>query len=88
MKSSVGYWVCFGTRRDVLFKSRDVKIVQAAGSVFNTEGTDNGGVGGMKGYIYLSTCDFLVRLVQLVHECTCAQPSSYTITRHLMNVNP
>ena len=46
VQSCVGYWVCFGTRGVVLCKSCDVKIVQDAGSVFDTGRKDNGGVGG------------------------------------------
>ena len=45
-----------------MHKSRDVKIVQDAGGVFNRIGNENEGVGGMKGYIYSSSCDFLVQL--------------------------
>jgi hypothetical protein len=51
--------VCFVTRGIVLCKSRDVKIVQDAGSVFNKGGKENGGVGGMKGYIYSSSCNLI-----------------------------
>jgi len=56
--------VCFGTRGVVLGKSHDVKIVQDAGGVYNTGGTENGGVGGKKGYIYSSSDDFLVQPVK------------------------
>ena len=56
--------MCFGTRGNVLCKSRDVKIVKDAGGVFNTGGKENEGVGGKKGYIYSSSCDFLVQLVR------------------------
>jgi len=80
--------VCFGTRGVVLYKSRDVVIVQDAGGVFNTEGKENGGEGGKKGYIYSISCDFLVQLVLLVNEYNMAQPSSCTTTRHLMNEEP
>jgi hypothetical protein len=59
--SSVGFWVCFGTRGVVLGKSRDVEIVQDAAGVFITGGKDNGGVDGKKGSIYLSSSDFLVQ---------------------------
>ena len=54
--------MCFGTKGIVLCKSHDVEIVQDAGSVFYMGGTDRGGVGGKKGYIYLSSCNFLVQL--------------------------
>jgi len=47
----VGYRVCFGSRGIVLCKSRDVEIVQDAGSVFHTGRKENGGVGGKKEYI-------------------------------------
>jgi len=56
--------VCFGTRGIVLGQSRDVKIVQDAGGVFNTGGKENDGVGRKKGYTYRSFCDFLVQLVR------------------------
>ena len=55
----VGYQVCFGTRGVVLCKSRNVKKVQDAGGVFNTTGMENRGVGGKKGYIYLSSCNLI-----------------------------
>ena len=48
IQSCVGYWVCFGTRGVVLFKSRDVEIVQDVGGVFNTGRMENGGVGEKK----------------------------------------
>jgi len=48
IQSCVGYWVCFGTRGVVLCKSRDVEIVQDAGSVFNMGRKENGCVGGKK----------------------------------------
>ena len=56
--------MCFGTRGVVLCNSRDVKIVQDAGSIFNAGGKGNETVGGKKGYIYSSSCDFLVLLVR------------------------
>jgi len=56
--------VCFGTRGVVLCQSCDVEIVQDASSVFNTGGKENQGVGGEKGYIYLSSLDFFVQLVR------------------------
>jgi len=62
--------------------------VEDAGGVLNTGGKENGGVDGKKGYIYLSSCDFLVQLVLLVEEYKPGQPSSYTTTRHLMTENP
>jgi len=51
-----------------LCKSRDVDIVQDAGGMFATGGKENGGVGGKKGYIYSSSCDFLVQLVLLGND--------------------
>jgi len=51
--------VCFGTRGVVLCRSRDVEIVQNAGSVFNLGRKENGGVGGKKVYIYSSSCDLI-----------------------------
>jgi hypothetical protein len=61
VRSCVGYQVCFRTRGVVLCKSRDVKIVQDAASVFITGGNDNGGVRVKKGYIYSNSGDFLVQ---------------------------
>jgi len=61
-QSCVGYQVCFGTRGFLWCKSRDVEIVQNAGGVFTTWRNENGGVGGKKGCIYSSWCDFLVQL--------------------------
>ena len=72
----------------VLCKSHNVQIVQNAGGVSNTGGKENGDEGGKKGYIYSSSCDFLVELVLLVNKHNTAQPSSCTTTRHLMNVEP
>jgi len=48
VQSCVGYRVCFGMRGVVLCKSRDVEIVQDAGSVFITGRKENGGVGRKK----------------------------------------
>ena len=48
VQSCVGYWVCFGMRGIVLYKSCDVEIVQDAGGVLNTGRKENGGVGGKK----------------------------------------
>jgi len=62
VQGCVGYQVCFGTRGIVLCKSYDVEIVQNAAGVFNTGRKDNGGVGGKKGYIYLSSCDLIYML--------------------------
>jgi len=56
--------VCSETRGVVLCKSRDVDIIQDPGGVFNMGGKEKGGVGGKKGYIYLSSSDFLVQLVR------------------------
>jgi hypothetical protein len=39
---------------------------QDAVGVYNTRGKENGGVGGKKGYIYLSSGDYLVQLVSFV----------------------
>jgi hypothetical protein len=69
----------------VMCKSHDVERVQDAGDVCNTSGNENGSEGGKKGYIYSSSCDFLVQLVLLVTEYRTAQSLSYTTTRHLMN---
>jgi len=80
--------VCFGTRGVVLCKSRVVQRVQDPGGVFDTGGKQNGGEGGKMGYIYSSSCDFLVQLVLLVNEYKTAQPSSCRTTRHLMNEEP
>jgi len=54
VQSCVGYQVCFRTRGIVVCQSRDVEIVQNAGGVFYTGGRENEGIGGKKGYIYLS----------------------------------
>jgi len=51
-------------RGSVLRKSRDVEIVQVAGGVFRTGGQQNGGVGGKQGFMYWSSCDFLIQLVR------------------------
>jgi len=48
----------------VLCQSPDVEIVQKAGGGFNMRGKENGGVGGRKGYIYLSSWNFLVQLLR------------------------
>ena len=42
----------------------------------------------MMGYIYSSSCDFLVQLVLSLNEHKTAPPSSSTSTRHLMNEEP
>ena len=42
-----------------MHKSRDVKIVQDAGGMFNTGRKGNGGGGGEKGYMYSSSCNLL-----------------------------
>jgi len=54
----------FGTRGVVSCQSRDVEIVQDAGGLFHTGGKENEDVGGKKGYIYPSSCDFLVQHVR------------------------
>jgi hypothetical protein len=61
VQSWVGYRMCFGTRGVVLGNSHDLAIVQDAAGVFNRGRKDNGGVGGRKGYIYMSSGDFLVQ---------------------------
>jgi hypothetical protein len=72
----------------VLCKSRVVERVENSGSVFNTGGIQNGGEGGKMGYIYSSSCDFLVQLVLLVNELKMAQSSSCRTIRHHMNEEP
>ena len=52
------------TEMFLLMKSRDVERVQDAGSVFNTGGKENGGVGEKIGFIYSSSYDFLVQHVR------------------------
>jgi len=47
----------------VLCKSRDIEVGQDAGGVLNTCEKENGGIGGKKGDIYPSSCDFLFQLV-------------------------
>jgi len=39
-------------------------MVLNSGVVFNTGGRKNGGVGGKKGYIYVTSCDFTIKLVR------------------------
>jgi len=56
--------MCCGTRGVVLCQSCDVEIDHDAGGVFNTGGNENEGVGGKKGYIHLSSCNFLVQHVR------------------------
>jgi len=55
--------VCFGESGIVLCKSHDVEIVWDDGGVFNTGAKANGSVGGNKGYIHSSFCNFLVQLI-------------------------
>ena len=69
----------------VLCKSCHVERVEDAGGGLNLGGKENGGVGGMKEYIYSSSCDFLVQLGLLVKQHKMAQPSSCTTTRHFTN---
>ena len=57
--------MCFGTRGVVLCKSRGVGRVEDAGSVLNTGGKENRGVGGKKGYIYSTSCD-LIHILRFV----------------------
>jgi hypothetical protein len=87
IQSCVGYRVSFGTRVVILCKSCVVERVQDAGGVFNMGGKQNGGEGRKKGYIYLSSCDILVKLVLLVTEHKTAQPSWCRTTRHLINMS-
>jgi len=54
----------FWNMRSCLCKSHDVEIVQDAAGVFNTERQDTAGIGGKKGNIHPSFCDFLVQLVR------------------------
>ena len=56
--------MCFGIGGIVFGKSCDVEIVQEARVVFNTGEKDNERVGRKRGYIYSSSCDFLVQLVR------------------------
>jgi len=56
--------------------------------VFNTEGEENGGVAGKKGYIYSSCSNFFIQLVLSANEHTMVQHSSCTTTMHLMNDRP
>jgi len=57
--------VYFETRGIVLRKSRDVERVEDAGGVLNKRGKENGGVGGLKGYLYSSFCD-LIHILRFV----------------------
>jgi hypothetical protein len=65
----------------VFCKSHNVKIIQDAGSVFNTKGKDNCGVCGKMGCIYSSFCNFLVQHVRYNHF------DSYPVFCWLMNTN-
>ena len=56
--------MCFGMTHVVLCKSHDVEIVHDAGGAFNMGTDENGCVGGKKGYIHSSSCDFLVQFVR------------------------
>jgi len=62
-----------------LCKAPDVEIVQDAGGVFNTEGKENGSLGGKEGYIYSSSCNSLIQLAR--HE----NFESYPAFHWLMN---
>ena len=73
--------MCFGSSGVVLFKWRDVEIVQHAGGVFNPGGKEHGSHGGTKGYIYSGSCDLFV---QLVWYDNC---DSYPAFYWLMNTN-
>jgi hypothetical protein len=61
----IGFRVCFGMSDVVLFKSRDIEIHQDSASMLNTWGTDDGGVGGKKRYIYSGSCD-LIHILRFV----------------------
>jgi hypothetical protein len=61
VQSCIGYRMCFVMRGVVLWTSCDVEIVQDAACVCITGGTDNGGLGGKPGYIYICSGDFLVQ---------------------------
>jgi len=63
----------------ILCWSCDVEIVQVAGGLFNMEGKRNGGVGGKKVYISLSSWDFLVQLAR------CDNVDSYPVFWWLTN---
>jgi hypothetical protein len=76
VQSCEDYWVCLGPRGVDFFKSHDVERVQDPGGVFKMLGKLNRGEGGMMGYIYSSSCDFLVEHVLLVKEHKMAHPSS------------
>jgi len=56
--------VCFGTRGIVLCQSRDDSLLLDAYCVLNSGGKGNEGVGRKKGYIYSSSCEYLVQLVR------------------------
>jgi hypothetical protein len=71
-----------------LCQLHDVERVEDAGSVFNTEGKENGCVGGKMRYIYSRSCDFWIQRVLLVNEPKMGQPSSCTTTRHFMAKKP
>jgi hypothetical protein len=79
VQSCVGYQLYFGTRGVLLCKLCDVNMVQDAGGVFNMGGKENGGVRGKMGYIYLSSCDFLLQLGRHDHL------DSYAVFRWLLN---
>jgi hypothetical protein len=80
--------VCFGTSGVVLCKSRVVERIQDPGGVFDTGGKQNGGEREQMGYIYWSSCNFLVQLILLVNKHKTAKRSSCRTTRHLMNEEP
>ena len=69
-------------------KSRVVERVHDAGGVLNTKGEQNEGEGGKMGYIYLSSCNFLVQLVLLVNEHKMAKNLSSESTGHHVNEEP
>jgi len=56
-----------------LWRSCDVEGVEHAGGELNMGRKENVGVGRKKGYIYSSSCNFLVQLVSLVNKHKMAQ---------------
>jgi len=99
VQGCVGYQLCYGPRGIVICRSSEVEIIRDAAGVFNAGGHENGGVGGKKGYIYSSSCNFLVQLVRYQyfdsypsfswltntkrHSLGPAQPPSISWTRSL-----
>ena len=56
-----------------MWRSCDVEGVEHAGGELNMGRKENVGVGRKKGYIYSSSCNFLVQLVSLVNKHKMAQ---------------